>query len=304
MDWRKGKRRLREEERVNQRKIPGEVLLPDGVKLPKLGQGTWYMGEKSRLWQQEVKALAMGIEYGMTLIDTAEMYGEGAAEELVGEAIKPYPRETLHIVSKVYPHHAGRKAIFKSCEASLKRLGLDYLDLYLLHWRGNIPLEETVECMNELVAQGKIKHWGVSNFDTEDMEELWQTPGGDRCSTNQVLYHLNSRGTEYDLQPWLKAHRLPMMAYCPMAHNLSTRQRIAQNPVVQEIAQNYGLTVEQILLCFVLRQENVMAIPKASQPDHVKDNAQVYDILIHEEDWRRMNLAFPAPQHKTYLDIL
>lgn len=304
MDWRKGKRRLREEERVNQRKITGEVLLPDGTKLPKLGQGTWYMGEKSRLWQQEVKALAMGIEYGMTLIDTAEMYGEGAAEELVGEAIKPYDRETLHIVSKVYPHHAGRKTIFKSCEASLRRLGLDYLDLYLLHWRGNIPLEETVECMNELVAQEKIKHWGVSNFDTEDMEELWQTPGGDRCSTNQVLYHLNSRGTEYDLQPWLKTHRLPMMAYCPMAHNLSTRQRIAQNPLVQEIAQNYGLTVEQILLCFVLRQENVMAIPKASQLDHVKDNAQVYDISINEEDWRRMNLAFPATQHKTYLDIL
>ncbi|MEM5818435.1 MAG: aldo/keto reductase, partial [Desulfitobacterium hafniense] len=147
---------------MNQKKILREVLLPDGTKLAKLGQGTWYMGEKSRLWQQEVKALAMGIEYGMTLIDTAEMYGEGAAEELVGEAIKPYPRETLHIVSKVYPHHAGRKAIFKSCEASLKRLGLDYLDLYLLHWRGNIPLEETVECMNELVAQGKIKHWGVS----------------------------------------------------------------------------------------------------------------------------------------------
>ncbi|HHY26117.1 MAG TPA: aldo/keto reductase [Desulfitobacterium dehalogenans] len=289
---------------MNQKKIPKEVLLPDGTKIPKLGQGTWYMGEKSQLWQQEVKALAMGIEYGMTLIDTAEMYGEGAAEELVGEAIKPYPRETLCIVSKVYPHNAGRKNIVKSCEASLKRLGVDYLDLYLLHWRGNIPLEETVECMNELVVRGKISHWGLSNFDTEDMKELWQIPGGDRCSTNQVLYHLNSRGTEYDLQPWLKAHQLPMMAYCPMAHNLNTRQRIAQNPLVQEIAQNYGITVEQILLYFVLQQENAIAIPKASQLNHVKENAQVYNISINEEDLHRINSAFPAPQQKTYLDIL
>ena len=285
-------------------KIPRYLELPNGTRIPKLGQGTWYMGEKSALWQQEVEALRLGIELGMTLIDTAEMYGEGAAEELVGEAIKPFSRENLYIVSKVYPHNAGRKRIFTSCENSLKRLGVDYLDMYLLHWRGNIPLAETVECMNELAAQGKIRNWGVSNFDTHDMEELMDTPGGGECAVNQVLYHLNSRGTEYDLQPWLRDHRMPLMAYCPMAHNLRTRQKIAQNPIIQDIVQKYDITLEQLLLYFVLQRENVIAIPKASQHNHVKENALTYNISINEEDMSRINNAFPAPKQKTYLDIL
>jgi diketogulonate reductase-like aldo/keto reductase len=181
-----------------------KVTLPDGTIMPKLGQGTWYMGEKRTLWKQEIEALRQGIDLGMTLLDTAEMYGEGLSEELVGEAIHGYARTNLFLVSKVYPHNAGRKKIFDSCNASLKRLGVDYLDGYLLHWRGNIPLSETVECMNELVTQGKVRNWGVSNFDTKDMKELLSINGGNKCAFNQVLYHLNSRGTEYDLQPWLR----------------------------------------------------------------------------------------------------
>lgn len=289
---------------MTQGKIEKHLQLPNGTKIPKLGQGTWYMGEKSTLWQQEVEALRLGIELGMTLIDTAEMYGDGLAEDLVGEAIQGYPREKLYLVSKVYPHNAGRKNIFNSCENSLKRLGVDYLDLYLLHWRGNIPLAETVECMNQLVSQGKIRNWGVSNFDTDDMEELWQTSGGKQCALNQVLYHLNSRGTEYDLQPWLREHQIPMMAYCPMAHSHSTRKKIVQNPLFPEIAQKYDITPEQLLLYFVLKQEYVIAIPKAAHPEHVRENAQVVDITISEDDFQKLDQAFPAPIRKTYLDIL
>lgn len=289
---------------MTERKNEKYLQLPNGTRIPKLGQGTWFMGEKPSLWQQEVEALRLGIDLGMTLIDTAEMYGEGLAEELVGEAIQGYPQEKLYLVSKVYPHNAGRKRIFTSCENSLKRLGVDYLDLYLLHWRGNIPLAETIECMNELVSLGKIRSWGVSNFDTDDMEELWHTQGGNKCSVNQVLYHINSRGTEYDLQPWLRDHQIPMMAYCPMAHNQCTRNKIIQNIQVREIAQKYDITPEQLLLCFVLKQKYVIAIPKAASSRHVRDNAQVMDITISEDDCEKLDQAFPAPTRKIYLDTL
>ncbi len=190
------------------------VILKDGTPVPAVGQGTWFMGEKPSRRKDEIAALRWGIENGMNLIDTAEMYGDGASEELVGEAIAPYEREKLFLVSKVYPWNAGRAHIFRSCEDSLKRLGTSYLDMYLLHWRGSVPLHETVECMEELVSNGLIRRWGVSNLDYDDMEELYDIHNGDHCQTDQVLYHLGSRGTERKLQPWLKQHDIPLMAYC------------------------------------------------------------------------------------------
>lgn len=280
------------------------VILPDGTIMPKLGQGTWYMGEQRHKLKQEIEALRLGIGLDMTLIDTAEMYGDGLSEELVGEAILGYERANLFLVTKVYPHNAGRKDIFASCDASLKRLGVEYLDGYLLHWRGSIPLTETVECMNELVAQGKVKNWGVSNFDIKDMRELWSINGGNKCAINQVLYHLNSRGTEYDLQPWLKEHNIPMMAYCPMAHNKSTRKGLIGNHLIIAISRKYDITPEQLLLYFVLRQENIVAIPKAGTSDHVKENARVTTLNILEEDIEKLSSEFPAPTRKTFLDML
>lgn len=191
------------------------VTLPDGTSLPSLGQGTWYMGENPQVRDKEIKALQLGVELGMTLIDTAEMYGNGDSERLVGEAIKGR-RNEVFLVSKVYPHHAGLDMISKACENSLKRLGTDHLDLYLLHWRGHVPLEETIEGMEKLREEGKILRWGVSNFDTVDMEELWNTTNGKKCVTNQVLYHLGSRGIDFDLLPWQREHNMPIMASVPL----------------------------------------------------------------------------------------
>ncbi|HHW66238.1 MAG TPA: aldo/keto reductase [Epulopiscium sp.] len=279
------------------------ILLPDGTKVPRLGQGTWCMGERKEKEKNEIASLQLGIELGMTLIDTAEMYAEGGAEEVIAQAIRPYDRDSLFIVSKVYPHNAGRKNIFKSCENSLRRLNTDYLDLYLLHWRGSIPLEETAECMEELVHQGKIKYWGVSNFDTDDMEELWSVPSGNHCVTNQVLYHLGSRGIEYDLVPWMKEHHIPIMAYSPLAQAGSLRRGLVNHKTVQEIAQRKEITPMQVLLAFVLSQDHMIAIPKSGTPDHTKLNAEALKISFTQEEWEQLDKAFPAPNHKTKLDI-
>lgn len=194
-----------------------------GAPAGRIGQGTWELGVRPDRFAQECGALRAGVEAGMTLIDTAEMYGEGAAEELVGHALRGLDRERLYLVSKVYPHNAGRQHIFQCCEDSLRRMQTDYLDLYLLHWRGAVPLAETVECMEELKARGRIRAWGVSNLNRHWMEELFRVPGGDRCLTDQVLYHLGSRGVEYDLLPWLQRHGLPLMAYCPLAQGGTLR---------------------------------------------------------------------------------
>ncbi len=190
--------------------------------MPAIGLGTWYMGEHAAQRQQEVAALRAGIDHGLTVIDTAEMYADGGAEEVVGQAIRGL-RDRVVLVSKVYPWHAGKAAMHRACENSLRRLQTDYLDMYLLHWRGDIPLQETVEAMEKLVAEGKIRRWGVSNLDTEDMQALWRTADGEHCATNQVLYHLASRGIEYDLLPWCQQHSLPVMAYCPLAQAALTR---------------------------------------------------------------------------------
>jgi len=280
------------------------ILLKDNIKIPRLGQGTWFIGDNKAREKDEIESIRLGIELGMPLIDTAEMYGSGASERLIGKAIKGYDRDKLFLVSKVYPHNAGRNNIFNSCENSLKRLNVDYLDLYLLHWRGSIPLKETVECMEELISQGKIKSWGVSNFDTDDMEELWSVAKGSHCVINQVLYHLGSRGIEYDLIPWMKEHNVPVMAYSPLAQGGSLRRGLLKNKAVQEIAQNRGISPVQVLLAFVLSQDNMIAIPKSGKPEHTRENAEVANITLKEEELKMLDKEFPAPNYKTPLDII
>ncbi len=281
-----------------------EILLSNGSYMPRLGQGTWFMGEDKGLEGQELESIQTGIEHGMTLIDTAEMYGEGKSELLIGKAIQKYDRSKLFVVSKVYPHNAGRSRIFQSCENSLKRLNTDYLDLYLLHWRGSIPLRETVECMEELVASKKIRHWGVSNFDIDDMEELWSVPNGKHCVVNQVLYHLGSRGIEYALLPWMREHRVPVMAYSPMAQGGTLKKQLVSNPVVLMLAERHQASPMQILLSFVLHQEGFITIPKSSNPKHTLENARVADLVLTLEERKLLDEQFPAPKHKTYLDMI
>lgn len=278
--------------------------LPGGELVPSIGQGTWYLGENKDLEQEEKKALLAGVEAGMTLIDTAEMYGEGKAEELVGKVARDCERQKLFLVSKVYPHNAGKNKIFTSCENSLRRIGTDYLDLYLLHWRGSVPLAETVECMERLVRMGKIRRWGVSNFDTEDMEELFSVPGGENCAVNQVLYHLGSRGVEYDLLPWLRKHHVPMMAYCPLAQGGELKKALYQNRVIRETAERHGCTAAQLLLASVLRQDGVIAIPRSGKTVHTLENAKADSVVISEEEWAVIDREFPAPDRKVWLDIV
>lgn len=279
------------------------VKLHDATLIPQLGQGTWNMGESTARYDSEVEALRWGIDHGMTLIDTAEMYGDGAAEELVGDAISPYNRSDLFLVSKVYPWNAGRKNIFRSCEDSLERMGTDHLDLYLLHWRGSVPLAETVECMEELRQQGKILRWGVSNFDTADMKELLSVRNGDQCQVNQVLYHLGSRGVEYDLLPFMNEHGIPMMAYCPLAQAGRLKQKLLSSRVLQEIADAKGRTVMQILLAFTLLRDDVIPIPKASSVAHTSANREAAEIILTQEERDLLDREFPKPDRKVPLDM-
>ncbi|MGG3449625.1 aldo/keto reductase [Domibacillus aminovorans] len=279
------------------------VTLPDDTFLPSLGQGTWRIGENPKLRDKEIKALRLGLELGMTLIDTAEMYGNGDSEELVGEAIKGL-REDVFLVSKVYPHHASLDMISTACENSLKRLGTDHLDLYLLHWRGRVPLAETIEGMEKLKKEGKILRWGVSNFDTDDMNELWNTPNGRNCMINQVLYHLGSRGIDFDLLPWHREQDMPIMAYSPLAQGGSLRSQLISDPIVKEMAAKYNVKPLQIALAWVLRTNDVMAIPKSVQEQHVIQNAEAATIQFTEEDLNRLDDVFPKPRKKMPLDII
>lgn len=286
-------------EALQQRKI----TLPDGTRLPAIGQGTWTIGDDPSLKEQEIAALQQGLELGMTVIDTAEMYGEGKSERLVGEAIRG-KREQVFLVSKVYPQNAGLSRIKKACENSLKRLGTDSLDLYLLHWRGRTPLAEVVEGMEQLKTEGKIKRWGVSNFDTADMEELWSVPNGQNCATNQVLYHLGSRGIEWDLVDWHKEHGVPIMAYSPLAQGGSLRRELMTNDALKAIADTRRATPLQIALAWTVRSGNVLSIPKAGQAAHVIANAQAAAITFTQEELDRLDKAFPGPGHKTPLDVI
>ncbi|WP_037033916.1 aldo/keto reductase [Rahnella sp. WP5] len=279
------------------------VQLPDGTTVPAIGQGTWYMGERNSDLRAEVKALQQGLDAGMTLIDTAEMYADGGAERVVGEAISGR-RDDVFLVSKVYPHHAGGAKAIAACEQSLKRLKTDCIDLYLLHWRGSIPLHDTVAAMEKLQQSGKIRRWGVSNLDTDDMQALWKIPGGNACMTNQVLYHAAVRGIEFDLLPWCEEHSVPVMAYCPLAQAGKLRHDVLTAPVMQEIANARGVSSAQIALAWVTRTGNVIAIPKAVQPQHVKDNAAALTLSLTADEIARIDTVFPAPNHKTPLDMV
>jgi diketogulonate reductase-like aldo/keto reductase len=273
------------------------VALPDGTALPALGQGTWMMAEDPSRRADEVAALQAGVELGLTVIDTAEMYGEGAAEELVGEAIRGR-RDHVYLVSKAYPQNASRDRLPRSCEASLRRLGTDRLDLYLLHWRGGIPLAETVEAMGRLVDGGKIKRWGVSNLDVDDMEELLDS-GGSACVTDQILYNLTRRGPEYDLVPWLGQRQMLLMAYSPVEQG-----RLLQNPGLGAIARELDVTPAQLALAWLLARPGVMPIPKAGSVAHVKENYAAAELVLEDDVVARLDTAFPAPQRRVALEML
>jgi diketogulonate reductase-like aldo/keto reductase len=274
------------------------VSLPAGETVPALGQGTWYMGDAPKRHADEVAALRLGLDLGMTLIDTAEMYAEGGAEQVVGDAITGR-RDQVFLVSKVYPHNASRKGVVAACERSLKRLKTDRLDLYLLHWRGAVPLAETVEAFHGLIAAGKIRRFGVSNFDTGDMEELWRTPGGRDCATNQVLFNLTRRGIEYRLLPWCRKHKVPVMAYSPLEQG-----RLAGKKALAAIAQRHDVAPLQVALAWVLGQAGVIAIPKATDPDHVRANRASADLALTEADQAELDRGFPPPARETALEML
>jgi diketogulonate reductase-like aldo/keto reductase len=275
-----------------------KVALPSGETVPALGQGTWQMAETVSRRKQEIEALRLGVELGMTLVDTAEMYGEGASEELVAEAIVG-ERDRLFLVSKVYPHNASRQGVVQACERSLRRLKTDRLDLYLLHWRGSVPLEETVAGFEELRRSGKIGHWGVSNFDVGDMEELLRVPAGENCAANQVLYNVTRRGPEFDLIPWMTEHRMPLMAYSPIEQG-----RLPRGGVLQRIGQKYGASPFQIALAWLLQTPDVIAIPKASSPDHVRDNHRALEIRLSPEDLEAIDAEFRPPRRKRPLEMI
>ncbi|MBV9433039.1 MAG: aldo/keto reductase [Hyphomicrobiales bacterium] len=273
------------------------VMLPDGETVPALGQGTWKMADVRGRRREEIAALREGIALGMTLIDTAEMYGEGLAEELVGEAVEGL-RDEVFIVSKAYPQNASRERLHAACERSLRRLGTERIDLYLLHWRGGVPLAETVEAFEGLRADGKIRHWGVSNFDTQDMEELFAA-GGERCATNQILYNFGRRGAEFELLPWLAKHKMPAMAYSPVEQG-----RLPSSGVLAEIAKAHGASVPQIALAFLLRRKDLIVIPKAGSIEHVRENHRALEITLSAEELSGIDRTYPPPRRKAPLEML
>ena len=274
------------------------TILPSGTAMPVLGQGTWYMGEDSRDRAREVAALRLGLDLGMTLIDTAEMYADGGAEEVVGEAIAGR-RDEVFLVSKVLPMNASRRGTIAACERSLKRLRTDRIDLYLLHWRGSHDFTETIGAFETLMRDGKIGQWGVSNLDLQDMEELVELPGGEGVQTNQLLYNLTRRGIEHDLQPWCRARGIPVMAYSPIEQG-----RMLRHPELRRVAERHGATPAQVGLAWLLRQDGVIAIPKASDPAHVRDNRAAAALRLDAQDLADLDRAFPPPRGPRPLEML
>ncbi|KAA0700287.1 aldo/keto reductase [Neorhizobium sp. P12A] len=274
------------------------IAFPSGASVPSLGQGTWNMGENPARAREEIESLKAGIDLGMTLIDTAEMYAEGGAEEIVGRAVEGR-RAEVFLVSKVYPWNASRQGTVDACERSLKRMKTDRIDLYLLHWRGNHPLAETVEVFEGLKAAGKIGAWGVSNFDADDMEELLAVPGGKNVAANQVLYNLGRRGIEFDLLPWCQQRNIPVMAYSPIEQG-----RLAHHPDLIHLAKAYQATPAQIALAYVLGQKGVIAIPKTAKPEHVRENREAVSIELTEADRAALDRAFPPPRRKKPLEMI
>ncbi|MCE3274089.1 MAG: putative oxidoreductase [Ramlibacter sp.] len=273
-------------------------VLPCGEAVPALGQGTWNLGDHPRLKAQEIAALRRGIELGLTLVDTAEMYGDGRSERLVGEAIAGL-RDQVFLVSKVYPHNASRRAMPQSCDASLKRLGVDTIDLYLLHWPGSVPLAETVEAFEALRCAGKIRHWGVSNFDAEAMQELWRTPGGTAAQVNQVLYNLGERGIEWDLLPWQREQRVPVMAYSPFDQG-----RLLNRGPLSSFARKHGMTPGQVAIAWLLAQDGVIAIPKTGSAQRVQENAEALARPLSRQQLEELDRLFAPPDGPSPLAML
>jgi diketogulonate reductase-like aldo/keto reductase len=276
---------------------PSTVSPTTLMSLPPLGQGTWRMGEVAARRNEEIAALRLGADLGMTLIDTAEMYGDGEAESLVGEAFRSR-RDEVFIVSKVYPQNADWDRLPKACERSLKRLKTDRIDLYLLHWRGGVPLAETVEVMQALKRAGKIVNWGVSNFDTEDMAELVEADGA-ACVADQILYNLSRRSAEFDLLPWLEAHNMIAMAYSPVEQG-----RLLASPALKTVADQLGAAPAEVALAWAIRHRNVVAIPKAATAQHVRTNRAALDLKLDAEALAALDRAFPAPARKGRLQML
>lgn len=278
-----------------------EVMLPHGEDMPVLGLGTWRMGESAAAHGTEVAAVRLALEMGYRLIDTAEMYGDGGSERVVGEAVADavragLAREDVMIVSKVLPAHASARGTLAACEASLRRLNTDQIDLYLLHWRGNHPLRETVDAFEELQQRGWIRHWGVSNFDKSDMLELALVPGGAGCSVDQVYYSLSERGIEHDLLPWARVRQMPVMAYCPIDQGA-----LVDHPALRPLAERHRATPAQIALAWVMSQPGVVAIPKAVKAIHLRHNLAAAAIQLDAGDRAVLDRVFPAPRHKTPL---
>lgn len=274
------------------------VALPSGERVPALGQGTWYMGESRTRRAEEIATLRLGLDLGLALIDSAEMYGEGKAEELVGEAIAGR-RDEAFLVSKVYPHNASRKGAIAACERSLRRLGTDRIDLYLLHWRGEVPLAETMEAFMALQRAGKIRHYGVSNLDLADMQELWSVPGGPAVATDQLLYNLSRRGIEYELLPWLRERRVPVMAYSPIEQG-----RLLRNPKFVQFARRHGMTPAQGALAWLLANDDIIAIPKTGHRERLKENLGAFDHPLTAQQLQELDRLFPPPKGPRPLEML
>jgi diketogulonate reductase-like aldo/keto reductase len=282
------------------------VATPDGAHCPALGLGTWRYGEDAALRAAEVHAIRAALDIGCRVIDTAEMYADGGAESIVGEALAQalrgagaVARDDLVVVSKVYPHHASRREMRSACTASLRRLRLDHLDLYLLHWRGTVPLAETVEAFEDLVARGLIRRWGVSNFDVDDLSEISSLPGGSACAANQVYLSLTQRGPEFALLPWQQARSMPLMAYSPLDQGA-----LARHPALRRIAHRHAATPTQVALAALLAKPGVMVIPKSSDPDRIRENWGARRLRLDAQDHADLDKAFPAPQRKHPLAML
>lgn len=275
-----------------------QVTLPCGESVPALGQGTWRMGEDRARRAEELATLRRGIDLGLTLIDTAEMYGDGASEQLVGEAIRGR-RAEVFVVTKVYPHNASRRAMPVACANSLRRLGIETIDLYLLHWSGSVPIEETVQAFEALQREGRIRHWGVSNLDTEQMQALWSAAGGQAVQVDQLLYNLSRRGVEWDLLPWLRERRIATMAYSPIEQGRLLRQR-----GLARFAQQHGMTPAQAGLAWLLAQEGVIAIPKTGQRDRLEENAAAARIQLSPAQLQELDRLFAPPEAPAPLDML
>ena len=274
------------------------VTLPSGEAVPALGMGTWRMGEDRALGAQEISTLQLGLDLGCRLIDTAEMYGEGLAEELVGQALQGR-RDKAFIVSKVYPHNASAAGVAAACERSLRRLKTDHIDLYLLHWRGSVPLAQTLAGLAALQQAGKIRHYGVSNLDLADMQELWSLPGGPGVQTNQLLYNLSRRGIEWDLLPWMRERGMPVMAYSPIEQAQLLRHR-----GLAAFAQRHGMTASQAALAWLLAQRDVIAIPKTADPERMRENIAAADIVLDAAQQAELDALFPPPAAATPLEMI